>query len=173
MEPIIRSASPDDVERLAALKLETFRETFLDGFAIPYPAEDLAVFEQASYSPAAIAAELADRNRASWVAETGQRLIGYTQVGPCKLPHPEASPGDGEIYQLYVRAEAQGLGLGKRLLAIAIRHLDETRPGPIWLGVWSGNNKAQQVYEKAGFTRVGDYKFPVGSWTDEEYIFRR
>ena len=65
MEPIIRSASPDDVERLAALKLETFRETFLDGFAIPYPTEDLAVFEQASYSPAAIAAELADRNRAT------------------------------------------------------------------------------------------------------------
>jgi ribosomal protein S18 acetylase RimI-like enzyme len=173
MDHPIRSAVPGDAERLAALKLETFRETFLDGFAIPYPPADLQIFEEGSYSPAAVAGELADAGRRNWVAELDGRLIGYAQVGPCKLPHPEVSPGHGELYQLYVRGEAQGLGLGKQLLTTALDHIAATRPGPVWLGVWSGNHKAQAVYRKIGFAKVGEYQFPVGSWRDEEYIFRR
>jgi ribosomal protein S18 acetylase RimI-like enzyme len=173
MDPVIRPAVPADVAPLAALKLETFRETFLDGFAIPYPTADLQIFESASYSPAAVAGELADAGRMNWVVEADRRLIAYAQVGPCKLPHPEVKPGAGELYQIYVLGEAQGRGLGKALLATALDHLEATRPGPIWLGVWSGNLKAQAVYRKIGFAKVGDYRFPVGSWQDEEYIFRR
>jgi ribosomal protein S18 acetylase RimI-like enzyme len=172
MDLPIRPAVPDDAERLAKLKLETFRETFVDGFAIPYPPADLAVFETASYGLPAVAGELADLRRRNWVVERDGEMLGYAQVGPCKLPHPEAAPDHGELYQLYVRGEAQGLGLGKRLLATALDYLAEARPGPVWLGVWSGNLKAQAVYRKIGFAKVGDYKFPVGSWHDEEYIFR-
>ena len=173
MEPRLRPAQPDDVVRLAALKLETFRETFIDGFAIPYPPADLALFEAASYSPAAVAGELADSGRMNWLVEADGRLLAYAQVGPCKLPHPEVKQGEGELYQIYVRSEAQGLGLGKQLLATALDHLAATRPGAVWLGVWSGNRKAQAVYRKIGFDKVGEYQFPVGSWRDEEYIFRR
>jgi len=174
MTPIIRTPAPGDADALAALKLETFRESFVEGgFAIPYPADDLAAFESANYSPAKVAAEIADSGRATWIAESGGRLLGYAQVGPCKLPHPEASPEQGELYQLYVRSEAQGMGIGKRLLAVALEHLGVTRPGPVWLGVWSGNEKAQALYRANGFRKVGEYRFPVGSWEDEEFIFRR
>jgi hypothetical protein len=86
MDHPIRSAVPGDAERLAALKLETFRETFLDGFAIPYPADDLALFETASYSPAAVAAELADPEKANWVVEADGRMIAYAQVGHASCP---------------------------------------------------------------------------------------
>jgi ribosomal protein S18 acetylase RimI-like enzyme len=173
MNPIVRAAGPLDVDRLAALKLATFRETFVDGFKIPYPPADLLSFEQVSYSPSSIAASLADRHCMTWVAAQDRMLIGYAQVGSCKLPHPDASPRDGELYQLYLRRGAQGLGLGKALLAVALGWLEANRPGPIWLGVWSGNEKAQRFYEKAGFAKVGDYKFPVGEWHDEEFIYRR
>lgn len=173
MTPVIRPARPDDVDALADLKLATFRETFLEeGFAIPYPPADLALFEAASYAPDAVAAELGDGEKRTWVAEADGRLIGYAQVGPCKLPHVDAAPGDGELYQLYVLRAAQGLKLGKALLQTALDHLAATRPGPVWLGVWSGNEKAQAVYAARGFEKVGDYRFRVGSWYDEEYIFR-
>lgn len=171
---LVRSARADDVAALAVLKLETFRQTFLEaGFAIPYPPADLARFEQESYSQATIAAELANPEMTTWVAERDGRLLGYAKVSGCKLPHPEATPEQGELCQLYVRKEAQGLRLGKRLMDRALAHLAIHRPGPVWLGVWSGNRKAQDFYHAYGFRKVGDYLFPVGDWRDEEFIYRR
>jgi ribosomal protein S18 acetylase RimI-like enzyme len=170
----IRPAVPADSAALAALKLRTFRETFLDeGFAIPYPPADLALFEQASYAPAVVAGELADPARATWVADADGAFLAYAHVGPCKLPHPEVRDGEGELFQLYVARAAQGTGLGGRLLDAALAHLAATRPGRVWLGVWSGNHRAQAVYARRGFARVGGYGFPVGQWVDQEYILRR
>ncbi len=170
----LRPAHPRDTAALARLKLATFRETFVDEFKIPYPPGELALFEDASYAPAAVATELADAERATWVVEVGGRMVGYAQVGACKLPHPDVRPRAGELYQLYIEKAAQGTGVGKQLLAVAIQHLATTRPGPVWLGVWSGNLEAQGFYGRHGFAKVGDYRFPVGrSWFDDEYIFRR
>lgn len=169
----IRLAVRGDAERLSELKLATFRETFLDGFGIPYPPADLAVFEADSYGVDRITAEIGDPLHRTWIVEREGRLIAYAHVGPCKLPHPDARARDGEIYQIYLRAEAQGAGLGKKLLKIATDFLSDDRPGPIWLGVWSGNAKAQNLYHAEGFAKVGEYHFRVGNWLDEEYIFRR
>ncbi len=170
----LRRATPDDALALSVLKRETFRETFLaEGFGIPYPPDDLASFEREAYAHDVVAASLADEAKATWVAELDGQLVGYAHVGPCKLPHPEAGPEDAELYQLYVRRRAQGRKLGAGLWTQALLHLSAHRPGPIWLGVWSGNLKAQAFYAARGCVRVGDYRFPVGAWTDEEWILRR
>ena len=169
----LRAAGADDAAPLAGLKLAAFRETFIEGFAIPYPPYDRARFEQTSYSLATVAAELGDPEKATWVVEADGALLGYAHVGPCKLPHPEVGAWAGELYQLYLLKSAQGLGLGKQLMDIAFAHLAATRPGPIWLGVWSGNLKAQAFYAALGFAKVGEYQFPVGAWRDDEFIYRR
>ncbi len=169
-----RLAHPRDTAALARLKLATFRETFVDEFAIPYPPGELSLFEDASYAPAVVADELADTDRATWVVEANGRMVGYAQVGPCKLPHPEVRRDAGELYQLYIEKAAQGSGVGKQLLAVAVAHLADTRPGFVWLGVWSGNLQAQGFYRRHGFAKVGEYRFPVGrNWFDDEFIFRR
>lgn len=169
----LRAATVDDRDALAALKLATYRQTFIEGFGIPYPPADLEVFEAEAYGPATIERELADPSRATWVAVEDGRLLGYAQAGPCKLPHPDVREADGELYQLYVERDAQGLGLGGRLLAVAMAHLEREHPGPLWLGVWSGNLRAQAIYGRLGFRKVGEYRFQVGSWFDDEFIFRR
>jgi ribosomal protein S18 acetylase RimI-like enzyme len=170
----IRLATPEDAAPLAALKLAAFRETFIDGFAVPYPAADLARFEAESYGVAKVAAELADPTHASWVAvEEGGALVAYAHVGPCKLPHRQASAAQGELYQLYALNAAQGKGIGKALMTAALDWLGRAMQGPVWLGVWSGNERAQAVYARYGFRKVGEYGFPVGDWTDHEYIFRK
>ncbi|WP_300115407.1 GNAT family N-acetyltransferase [Sphingobium sp.] len=172
--PTIRRAGPADAAALSALKLAAFRETFLDGFAIPYPPADLARFEVESYGEATVAAELAAPDHATWVAVEGDgRLVAYAHAGPCKLPHPQASAAQGELYQLYALKAAQGQGVGRALMDAALDWLAQTFPGPQWLGVWSGNSQAQAVYAKRGFEKVGDYGFKVGDWTDAEFIYRR
>jgi len=170
---MLRLARPEDACALAALKLASFRETFIEGFKIPYPPADLEKFERASYSVDSVARELADTAKCTWVVDRDGTLLAYAHVGPTKLPHADASADDGELYQVYALRAAQGLGLGKQLLATAFAHLETTRPGPIWLGVWSGNLKAQAIYHALGFVKVGEYQFPVGAWRDDEFIFRR
>lgn len=169
----VRLAVPEDAAKLSHLKVDTFKATFLEDFAIPYPADDLAAFEAASYGLPAIERELANPDLTVFVAEQGDRLVGYAKVGPCKLPHPEVGAGEGELCQLYVRREAQGMGLGKQLMDLAMAKIRSTWSGAIWLGVWSGNHRAQAFYAAYGFKKVGEYEFPVGSWKDHEFIFRR
>lgn len=170
----IRRAMPDDVPALAALKRRTFRETFLEDFAIPYPPADIAIFEELHYREEAVRQELEAPDRITWLGVTGEDMLaGYCHVGPCKLPHPDVRPGDGEIGQLYLAREWQGAGLGRRLMAEALDWLDAHSPDRQWVGVWSGNDRAQSFYAAFGFRKVGEYDFAVGSHLDREFILRR
>jgi len=170
----LRPATPADAPALSALKLVCFRETFLEDFGVPYPPGDLARFEAQSYGEAQVMAEIVDPSHASWVCEGPDgALLAYAHCGPCKLPHPKVTERSGELYQIYVRRDAQGLGLGRTLLATALDWLQAHYPGPIWLGVWSGNARAQAVYAAQGFRKVGDYHFMVGDHRDDEFIYRR
>ncbi|MBB5987057.1 GNAT family N-acetyltransferase [Sphingobium lignivorans] len=172
--PRIRPATRHDVPALAALKLRCFRETFLEDFAVPYPPADLGVFERTAYGEPTIAAEISASDHATWVCEAGDgALVGYAHAGPCKLPHPDVTDRSGELYQLYLRRDAQGMGLGRRLVTTALDWLDEHFPGPLWLGVWSGNARAIAVYQSLGFRKAGEYQFMVGNHRDDEYILRR
>jgi diamine N-acetyltransferase len=86
---------------------------------------------------------------------------------------PQRSPDAGEIRRLYVRAAAQGRGIGQQLLAVALAWLDAQAMRPVHVGVWSGNLGAQRLYARYGFVRVGEYEFPVGRHRDREFILRR
>jgi diamine N-acetyltransferase len=171
----IRLATAADLSALSALKLACFRETFgPEGFDIRYPPSDLIRFEEEAYGRRKIAAELADRRERTWVVEDASgALVAYARVAPCKLPHDDVYDDDMELCQLYLRRSSQGRGLGKLLLDHALGWMEASGARSLWLGVWQGNFKAQHVYTGRGFTIVGDYRFAVGAWRDEEFIMRK
>ena len=172
-EAIIRPAVTADAAALGELGRQTFLDTFVDGFAIPYPVDDLARFLDASFSPDAIRAKLNEPGAAWWVAERDGELLAFANTGPNTLPHPEARPSHAELRRLYVSKRAQGLGLGTKLLAVALDWMEAHTDGPLWIGVWSGNLKAQKLYAAYGFEKAGEYQYPVGDWLDDEFILRR
>jgi ribosomal protein S18 acetylase RimI-like enzyme len=170
----IRRAGPEDASALANLGRDTFLETFVEGFAIPYPPEDLAAYMTDNYTGEYDRRRLQDSAQAVWVAQDASgRALAYAAAGPAGLPHPEIQPGDGELKTLYVRREAQGLGLGPALLDAALAWLERDGPRTLWIGVWSGNERAQRLYARYGFEKAGEYDFPVGRWLDREWILRR
>jgi len=171
-QPRLRPATPTDAEELAALAERTFVETFIDGFKIPYPADDLAAFKADVFSLTATRVRLTAPDHDWEVAELEGRIVGFSEVGPASMPHPDLRPEHAELKRLYIASEAQGLGLGRALLENALARMDR-RPGPQWLSVWSGNDKAQRLYRRYGFDKAGEYQFPVGRWRDHEFIFRR
>ena len=172
-EPVIRPAVEADAAALGVLGRQTFNDTFVEGFGIPYPTDDLTAFLDASFSPETIRAKLEEPGAAWWVAERDGELLAFANTGPNTLPHPDARPSHAELRRLYVAKSAQGLGLGTRLLAVALEWMEANTDGPLWIGVWSGNRKAQKLYEAYGFEKAGEYQYPVGRWLDDEFILRR
>lgn len=168
-EPVIRHAVPADAEALAAIGAETFCETF----AHLYPPEDLQSYLARAYAVDATRAGLADPANAAWLVERDGEAIGYAQVGPCHLPHPDVTPTCGELYRLYMRKAQQTGGVGSRLLAEALGWLEKDGPRRLWIGVWSENLGAQRLYARHGFEKVGEYAFEVGATRDHEFILRR
>jgi len=170
---VIRAPTAADAEALGDLGRRTFIDTFVNGFGIPYPAEDLATFLDASFSRQATAVRLEEPGAKWWVAERDGALLAFANAGPNTLPHPAARSSHAELRRLYVAADAQGLGLGTRLLALSLDWMEADSDGPLWIGVWSGNLKAQKLYAAHGFEKAGEYQYPVGSWRDDEFILRR
>ena len=70
-----------------------------------------------------------------WVAEDGDRVVGFAALGEDLLEH------------LYVHPEAQGRGVGTALLALS----KERRPGGLQLWVFQRNTGARRFYERHGF----------------------
>lgn len=173
VETLIRRARPEDAESLAAVGRRTFIETFVEGFAIPYPEADLKAFMAKSFDVETTRTRLADPAEGWWVGEKDGVIVAFANAGPNGLPHPEATPGHAELRRLYVSKAAQGLGLGTRLLDAALDWMTANTDGPLWIGVWSGNLKAQKLYAAYGFEKAGEYQYPVGAWLDDEFILRR
>lgn len=172
-DAVIRHACLEDASALATLGRQTFIDTFVTGFGIPYPADDLALFLDASFSPEATATKLKEPGAAWWVAERDGALLAFANAGPNTLPHPDGRASHAELRRLYVSKAAQGLGLGTRLLTLSLDWMQAHTDGPLWIGVWSGNLKAQKLYAAHGFDKAGEYLYPVGRWLDDEFILRR
>ena len=165
---ILRFATPDDAERLTELGRATFEATF----GHLYPPEDLAAFQAEAHTPERYAAWAANPDFALWILERDSRAVGYALAGPCHLPHCDVTPDCGELWRIYLRKETQGTGLGKYLMETVLDWLG--RPGrKLWIGVWSGNLRAQGLYVRYGFDKVGEYEFPVGATRDHEFILMR
>lgn len=166
----IRRATPDDASAFAELGAATFVETF----GHLYPPEDLQTFLDNSHSPESWARTLGDPRRAVWLVEhESGRNIGFIVVGACKLPVQDLEPDAGEIQQLYVLSEFHNLRLGGRLMELGLEWLASQGRSPVYIGVWSENYGAHRFYGRYGFSKVGEYGFPVGKTVDREFILKR
>jgi diamine N-acetyltransferase len=167
---MIRRATPADAEPLAKLAVDTFTETF--GYL--YPPQDLASFLATKLTSESYLRALRDADCSVWIAQgLDERFVGFVNAGPCQLPVDALEERAGEIRQLYVRREARGARIGTRLLAEALDWLEEQRRRPVYVGVWSENHRAQRLYARHGFEKVGEYGFHVGTTVDHEFILRR
>ena len=155
--PDVLRAELEDPNRATWLLFEDEAD---EGFSLPSPSP-------ADHPSAPEACDEAPASSAS------PAPIGYVTACPAHLPHPDVSPGDGEIQRLYILQGHQGGGRGTLLLETALEWLERDRPRTLWIGVWSENYGARRFYARHGFEIVGDYSFMVGDHADHELITRR
>ena len=70
-------------------------------------------------------------------------LVGYAQGGPSR----RGTPGEAEIHTLYVLRQAQGQGLGKRLMLETARALAANGATSLMISVLRDNLRARGFYE--------------------------
>jgi ribosomal protein S18 acetylase RimI-like enzyme len=148
--------------------------TFVETFGHLYPPQDLQTFLAKNHTADSWTSTLADPKRAIFLAELPSgRKIGFICVGTCKLPVQALEATAGEIQQLYVFADFHNLRLGTRLMDVGLEWLASQGRSPLYIGVWSENYGAQRFYARYGFSKVGEYGFPVGDTVDREFILKR
>lgn len=137
----IRHAEPRDAEAIAEVHRQSWRGAYSG--IIPYKALSAMIARRGSKWWASAIRRVAT----VLVVEMGGEVVGYATLGRNRASELTQQ---GEIYELYILPEYQGVGLGTRLFRAARRKL--TDHGLKGLVVWAleDNNGAISFYEGAG-----------------------
>ncbi|KAK9489508.1 acyl-CoA N-acyltransferase [Lipomyces doorenjongii] len=168
----IRDAHLDDAAAIATLGSHVFAATFGHSVA----PQDLNDFLERAYSVSQITRDLSNPQRHFFVACVDQgRVIGFSELREGSTPEDCVSGTENpvELYRLYVGLDFHRAGVGRSLIEKVEGLAKERGFKTLWLGVWEENLRAQKVYEKMGFVRVGDHVFKVGEVVQTDYIMSK
>jgi [ribosomal protein S18]-alanine N-acetyltransferase len=106
---------------------------------------EVVLFGAAAWTPGQFWSELARVPESRWylVARAGPRVVGYAGLF---LAGPEA-----DVQTVAVAPDAQGAGLGRRLVHALARHAVDRGATALHLEVRAGNAAALALYERLGF----------------------
>jgi ribosomal protein S18 acetylase RimI-like enzyme len=157
----IRRAQRTDIIRLSELA----KSTYASAFGHSLNPTDLAAHLENNLSESCFE-EFLDEDTIL-VAEREGRLIGFIQIGVVwsESDDDDFSPEDAELRRVYVLAEFQGQGIGRKLIDAAFAEPRFAAARDIYLDVWEDNPRAQKLYESYGFRAIGKRPFEVKSGT--------
>jgi ribosomal protein S18 acetylase RimI-like enzyme len=148
----IRNARPADAEAIAEVHDAAWRDAYR-GIIPGRELERMIARRGPRWWQAAIS-----RGSRLVVLDFGGRIAGYASYGRNRVP---AMPYSGEIFELYLAPEFQGLGMGRRLFEAARRDLNEH--GYVSTLVWAlaDNERALDFYTRLGgkIIRRADERF--------------
>jgi GNAT superfamily N-acetyltransferase len=111
------------------------------------------------------------RGRPLVVLDVAETVAGYVSYGRCR---DRSLPADGEVDELYLAPEYQGIGFGTRMFK-AVRN-DLLDRGIKRIAVWclSENERARAFYERLGGKIIAETNDRVAgsSLTKVAYLFR-
>lgn len=182
----IRKATPEDAEQIARLGAAVFTDTFAQSGCTQ---EQLQAYLDESYSVEAIRADLCSSSKTTLVAVEQQKqqsssssspstttattVLGFTLLNRASsdeepaITHLEKPV---ELQRLYVGLDQHGKGIGKALMGEIEVLAREEGWRHMWLGVWEFNFRAQRVYTKLGYEKVGEHVFDVGGDLQTDWI---
>jgi|SRR4051794_3304646 len=111
------------------------------------------------------------RGRPLAVIDIGQGIAGYVSYGRCR---DRALPADGEIDELYLAPEYQGIGLGRRLFKAVCNDLHDREMSRIVVWALADNERACAFYENLGGRSIAKVEERIGGTRlgKVAYLFR-
>lgn len=148
---IIRPGAPEDAADIARVQVDSWRDTYADILPEAYLAR-LSVTERVRQRRV-ILAGLGHAKATFVVDDTQHGILGFADCGPTRQLQSRPT---GEFYAIYLLPEAQGLGIGRIMVASMAEHL--RRHGMDQAVAWtlSDNRGACWFYERLGGAVVAD-----------------
>ncbi|KAJ6114746.1 hypothetical protein N7486_000524 [Penicillium sp. IBT 16267x] len=169
---IIRKAQgASDAQAISSVGSQVYSETF--GHSLS--AEDLKSYLEEAYSPSQIAQELADQSK-HFIVVCNKRhgVIGFAQLTEGTTEDCVAKEQKPvELQRLYIKTEYHGLKIGKHLIAESEDLARNLGYKTVWLGVWEENIRAQGVYKRMGYVKVGYHGFKSGECVQRDHVMRK
>ncbi|MEM7018133.1 MAG: GNAT family N-acetyltransferase [Pseudomonadota bacterium] len=151
---MIKEASFDDLETLAALA----RQTYSDAFAAEVDPVQLADHLSTNMSNEQFAEMM--QTDVFYFYYQDEQPIGFVQLGDVNDYYQkfvsDINPAGTEIRRAYVLANVQSKGIGSALLEQAFRHPRVASSPVVYLNVWETNYGAQKLYKRYGFQKIGE-----------------
>ncbi len=165
---VVRPAGVADAENLARVRIASWRGAYrgivpdavLDGL-------------RARRRDRAWRDRLSTPGRPGFASPRGPRRRRWRASSPRVRAAHDGEAGLGEIWAIYVDPAAQGRGVGRALMAAAVRGLAVRGFGEAVLWVFEANVAARAFYEHLGWTPDGAAKaFPIGDAAPIEVRYR-
>ncbi len=140
----VRQATPTDGEGIAGVHASAWREAYQG--IIPAKTLDRMINRRGArwWSDAA-------RRKNVLVLDFGGAIAGYATYGPARM---SGSADAGEIHEIYLAPEYQGIGLGGWLFATATRALQGQKYSRMLVRVLADNDRASCFYRRQGGKEV-------------------
>jgi len=161
----IRQAKADDAEALSRVFEAAWREAYrgiIPGLAL----EKMLLRRGEGWWRSTVS-----RGRPMAVLDLGQGVAGYASYGRCRN---QALPADGEIDELYVLPECQGIGFGRRLFKAVLNDLKARDMSRVLLWALADNERACAFYDGLGGTVIARVEERIGGTALAKiaYLFR-
>jgi ribosomal protein S18 acetylase RimI-like enzyme len=169
----IREAIPADAPAIAKVHVDTWRSTYTGVVSGEFL---LGLSYERSERGWLAALEGSPRKQYIYVANEGtESIFGFVAAGAIR---EEVAPFDSEIYALYVLKEHQGMGYGRKLMAVAAQRLKDEGYSSMMLWVLA-ENATREFYEHLGGLQIAEQEIEIGGtslpelgygWKDLDFL---
>ncbi|HZE82805.1 MAG TPA: GNAT family N-acetyltransferase [Puia sp.] len=143
----VRKANARDDQLLCSI----CRLSYSENFAGHWNEGGLNWYLEKVYSLEGIGLDLSDPEINYFIAFAGEEPVGFMKLFlDSPLPGHPLTKGV-EIEKIYFRPRFQGMGIGKKLIGLALEIGKRMGKELIWLGVIDSNENAIAFYKKMGF----------------------
>ena len=165
----IKSCQLEEIDHLMTLS----KETYYQAFKAFNTRENMDDYVMKAFSKEQLLAEMRDQQASFYFGIHQNQRVGYLKLNEYDTPSEGHQGPSIEIQRLYVKSDAQNLGMGHFLMEEAIKIARDKGFTFIWLGVWEHNEKALRFYEKFNFERIGSHTFLMGDDPQQDYLLGR
>lgn len=149
----IRLAAFADLDELARVHVAAARAAY----AAILPEADLPTVEQKRALWQVVLADPAAPNHpAVHLAEVDGAIVGFAASGPQRVAALRDDGYSGDIRALYILADFQRGGIGRKLMSAAAQHLADIGCVGVMLWSYRQNHSARRFYEALGGTVVAE-----------------